>query len=89
VLQHRLATRPAGDCIAQRAAEPFQHRGFQEECAHLLALPLEHLLGQVVQYVAMAPGECRNESRDIMLATQRQASQLKPGCPPLGPRGQR
>ena len=30
----------------------------------------------------MAPRECRYEPRDILLATQRQASQLKPGCPP-------
>ena len=89
VLQHRLASGAAGNRVAQRGAEAFQHRGVQQKCADLLTLPLEHLLGQIIQHVTVAPGECRYEPGDITLAAQRQASQLQPGCPPLGPRCQR
>ncbi len=34
-LQHRLAAVPAGDRITQPAGQAFQHRGFQQEGAHL------------------------------------------------------
>ena len=64
-LQHRLAIVPAGDRIAQPAAEAFQHRGFQQELAHLLRLAVEHFSGQIVQDVAVAAAEGRHELRDV------------------------
>ena len=88
-LKQRLAACPASDLIAQLPRQPLQHRGFHQENAHLLALLLQHLLGQVVQHVAVATGERRHERGDIRPAAQRQGGQLQPGCPPLGPRRQR
>ena len=89
LLQQRLAPGPAGDRVAQRTGQPFQHRGLQQEGAHLLGLALEHLLGQVVQDVPVAAGERGHEPGDVRLAAQRQRGQLQPGCPAFGPRGQR
>ena len=89
LLQQRLAARPAGDRVAQLPRQPLQHRGLQQELAHLLTLALEHLLGQVVQDIAVAAGERGDEAVDVGLPAQRQASQLQPGRPALGPRGQR
>ena len=89
LLQQRLAARPARDRIAQLPRQPLQHRGLEQEAAHLLALPLEDLLGQVVQDVAVAAGERGDEAVDVAAPAQRQASQLQPGGPALGPRGQR
>ena len=83
-LQHRLAAGPAGDRIAQLPGQPLQHRGFQQEGAHLLALPLEHLLGQEVQHVAVGAGERCHEPGNIGLPAQRQGGQLQPGRPSLG-----
>jgi hypothetical protein len=89
LLQQGLAAAPAGYRIAERAAEAIKHGGLQQEVAHLLALPLEHLLGQVVQHVTMAAGERRDELRDIRLAAQRQGRQLQSRRPPFGARHQR
>ena len=70
LLQHRLAVGPAGDRIAQRPGQPVQHRGLQQERAQLLALALEHLLGQVVQHVTVAAAEGRHEPGGIGLPAQ-------------------
>ena len=89
LLQQRLAAGTAGDRVAQRAGQPFQHRGLQQEGAHLPALPLEHLLGQIIQHIPVAAGERRHEPGHIFLAPQRQAGQLQPSRPPLGAGRQR
>ena len=70
LLQHRLAAVPAGDRITQPAGQAFQQRGFQQEGAHLLALALEYLLGQVVQDIAVAAAERRHEPGGIRLPRQ-------------------
>jgi hypothetical protein len=85
LLQQGLAPGAAGDRVAQLAAEALQHGGLQQEGAHLVALLLEHLLGQEVQDEAVAAGERRHEPLGIGLATQRQGGQLQPGRPALGP----
>ena len=89
LFQQRLAAGPAGDRVAQLPRQPLQHRGLQQKRAHLLTLVLEHLLGQVVQDIAVAAGERGDEAVDVGLPAQRQARQLQPGRPALGPRGQR
>jgi hypothetical protein len=88
LLQQRLAARPAGDGITQRAAEPLKHRGLQQERAYLPGLVLEHLLGQEVQDEAVAAGERGREPDGIGLPAQRQGRQLQPGRPALGAGGQ-
>ena len=70
LLQHPLAAVPAGDRITQPAGQAVQHRGFQQEGAHLLALPLQHLLGQVVQDITVAAAERRHEPGGIRLPRQ-------------------
>ena len=70
LLEQRLAALAAGDGVAQRAAEPFQHRGLEQEHPHLLVLPLEHLFGQVVQDVTVAPGERGHEGGGIVMSAQ-------------------
>ena len=40
LLEQRLAARAAGDGVAQRAAEPLQHRRLEQERPQLLVLPL-------------------------------------------------
>ena len=89
LLEQRLAALAAGDGVAQRAAEPLQHRGLQQERAQLLVLPLEHLFGQVVQDVPVAAGERGHEAGGIVMSAQRQRGQRQPGRPALGPGRQR
>ena len=69
-LQHRLAIGAAGDRITQPAGQAFQQRGFQQEGAQLLLLAVQHLLGQVVQDVAVAAAERRHEPGRIRLPPQ-------------------
>ena len=89
LLQHGLAIVPAGDRIAQPAAEAFQHRGFQQELAHLLRLAVEHFSGQIVQDVAVAAAEGRHEPGDVGPSPQRQGGQLQAGRPAFGAGHQR
>ena len=84
-LEQRLAALAAGDGVAQRAAEPVQHRGLQQERAQLLVLPLEYLFGQVVQDVPVAPGERGHEAGGIVMSAQGQRGQRQSGRPALGP----
>ena len=44
VVQHRLATGPAGDRVTQLAGQPLQHRGLQQERTHLPGLAVEDLI---------------------------------------------
>ena len=69
-LQHRLAVGAAGDRITQPAGQAFQQRGFQQEGAQLLVLAVQHLLGQVVQDIAVAAAERRHEPGGIRLPRQ-------------------
>jgi len=84
VLQHRLAAGPAGDRITQLPGQPLQHRGLQQERAHLPGLAVKDLIGQVIQHEAVAAAERRREPGRIRVPAQRQSGQLQPGRPPLG-----
>ena len=88
-LQHRLAIGAAGDRITQPAGQAFQQRGFQQEGAQLLLLAVQHLLGQVVQDIAVAAAEGRHEPREIRLPPQRKGGQLQAGHPAFGAGRQR
>ncbi len=89
LLEQRLAALAAGDGVAQRAAEPVQHRGLEQERPQLPVLPLEHLLGQVVQDIPVAAGERGHEAGGIVMSAQGQRGQRQPGRPALGPGRQR
>ena len=58
-----MALPPAlsGDRVAQRAVEPVQDGGVQQEVADLAGLALQHLLGQVVDDVAVVSREAGDE----------------------------
>ena len=85
LLQQPLAALAAGDRIAQRAAEPVEHRRLEREDPHLLILPLEHLLSQIIKNVPVAAGKGGHEPGHIVVPAQRQPGQLQPRRPPLGP----
>ena len=83
-LQHGLAAVLAGDGIAQRAAQPVQDGGLQQEVPDLVGLALQHLLDQVVDDVAVVAGEAGDEAGDVVAPLHRQRRQLERGDPPLG-----
>jgi hypothetical protein len=68
LLQQPLAVAAAGDGVTQRAAQSLQHRGLQQELAHLLGLAVEHLLGQVVEDVPVAAAEAGHEAGRVGVA---------------------
>ena len=88
-LQHLLAVGAPDDRIAERAGQPLQDRRLQQERPQLLGLPLQHLLGQVVQHEPVAAGELLDEPGDVGASLQRQRGQLQPGRPALGALAQR
>ena len=79
--QPRAAARLAGDGVAQRAAQPVQDGGVQQEAAHRRGLALQHLLDQVVHDVAVIPGERPDEPGRVGAPLQRERRQLEPRDP--------
>ncbi len=83
-----LEPRPAAchfsDCIAQRPAEPAQERGLEQEVADFGGLTLQDLFGQVVDDVAVVPGEAGDEAGDVVATLHRKSSELERGYPSLG-----
>ena len=53
----------------------------QEKLLHRGILSREHLVGEVVQHIAMAAAEGREKRGDIGSAPKRKRSQLQPGNP--------
>ena len=95
-LEHGLAVVLAGDGIAQRAGHAGQDRGLQQEAPDTLGLTLQDLLDQVVDDVAVVPGEARDEAGDVVSTLHRERRELERGDPAFGaplerrdiPRGQ-
>ena len=61
-----------------------QDRRAEQEVLHLLRLALHHLLDEVVDDVAVVPGEAGDEVRGVVAALHRQRGQLERGDPALG-----
>ena len=51
----------AGDRVAERAGQPLEDRGVEQEGADLVGLPVEHLLDEVVHDVPVVAGEAGDE----------------------------
>ena len=64
VLQHPAAVSAAGDGVAQGAIESVEDCGAEQEVADRWVLPGQHLVGQVVDDEAVAPGEGLDEVGD-------------------------
>ena len=79
-----LAAVLTGDGIAQRAGQPVQDGGLQQEVADMLGLALQDLLGEVVDDVPVIPGEAVDEAGDVVSPLHRERRQLERGDPPFG-----
>ena len=58
-LQHGGAVVTAGDGVAQRTAEPIKNRRLNKEIPNTFGLPIEHLVDEVVDDVAVVAREAR------------------------------
>ena len=74
----------AGNGIAQRAAQPVQDGGLQQEVLDMLGLALQDLLGQEIDDVPVIPGEAVDERGDVLSPLHRERRQLQRGDPPFG-----
>ena len=84
-LQDRLRARAAGQRVGERAADPLEHGGAQEQVAHLRRLALQHLRQQVARHGALAAGELGDEPLGIGVPGERDRRQPQAGGPPFGP----
>ncbi len=92
-LQHRLTVGTTGQGVAEPAGHLVEHGGVEQERAHLVRLPVQNLLDEVVEDEPMAARERLDEPSDIVgpvgsagMGAGRQRGQLQPGRPPLGAR---
>jgi hypothetical protein len=83
-LEHGPPAAPAGDGVAQRAAEAVQDGGLDQEAADVGGLPTQHLLDEVVDDVPVVPGEPGDEAGHVVPTPHRQRGQLERGDPAFG-----
>ena len=83
-LERGLAPVLAGDGVAQRAGQRVEDRRLQQEAPDLFGLAVQDLLDQVVDDVAVVPGEARDEAGDVVSPLHRERRQLERGDPALG-----
>ena len=84
LFQQAIAMGAPGHGLAQLPAQAGEDRGLEKEIPDVGRLPVEHLLREVGQDVAVAAAEAGNESRGIPLAAHRQPCQLQAGYPAFG-----
>ena len=84
-LEHLLAVRTAGDGVAERAGEPGEDCGLEQEGLDLLRLAAKHLLDQEVQDEAVGAREGPNEGIHILPAPHGEGCHLQAGDPALSP----
>jgi hypothetical protein len=82
--QHLGRVVAPGDGVAQRRAQPIQDARAQQELPHVRRLPVEHLVGEVVDDVAVVAGEARHGRRGIVASAQSQSGEVQAGGPALG-----
>ena len=63
-LQHPLTVGPSGQGVAELAGQLVRHAGVEEEFRYARGLPVQDLLDQIVQDVAVATGERVDEPGD-------------------------
>ena len=79
---------PPGWAVTASHSEPLQSaqdRGVQQEGANVVGLTLQHLLGQVVDDVAVVPGESRDEASDVVRPCIESAASWSAVIQPFGP----
>ena len=75
--QHRLAVASPGDGITERAAQPVEDAGVQEELSNVVGEALQDLLDQVVDDVAVVAREPGDEVRVVVSSLHREGSELE------------
>jgi hypothetical protein len=82
--QHRLAAVAAGEGVGQVAVQLVDDAGPQQEAAHLVGLPIQHLPGQVVGDALVVTGELGHEPVWVRLLLHGHDREPKPSGPSLG-----
>src|SRR5512143_3382028 len=77
----RLSPVQAHKGAAQGTVELLQDGGFQEEGLDVSRLSLQHLLHEVVQYIAVAAGEVPNKLGGILMSLEREGCHLQSNHP--------
>ncbi len=85
VLQDPLPALVSGQHVGQLPVHPLQDGGAQQQPSDLFALPVQHLVQQVLGHRPLGAGEPGREPCWIGLPGQRQGSQPQPCRPPLRP----
>ena len=83
-LQHPSAVFLAGDGIAQRAAQPVEDGGLEQEAADTFGLTLQDFFDQIVQHETVSAGEGPDEPGGVLSPLHRERGQLQAGDPAFG-----
>ena len=85
-IQQQHAVVLAGDGIAQRATQPVENGGLEQEAPHTFGLALEYLFDEIVHDVAVVAGESLDEPGNVRAPPHRECRQLQTGNPAFGAR---
>ena len=82
-VQRGRGAAPVEDRVAQRRAQPLEHRGPQHERLQLGFVRGEHLAGEEVDHVRAGAVERTHQAGLVRAARERQRGEVDPGRPPL------
>src|SRR5258708_3942326 len=83
--QHPLAFLLLHDRVTQRSGEPLEDTCREQKGLYVLWLPSEHLLGQIVQDVALMHADLLQHGERISVLWERKTKQLQAYQPALCP----
>ena len=84
--EHPLRAARPGHSVGQRAADPLQDRGAEQQLPDPFGLALEDLGKQVIRHRPLAAGELGDELSGVRVTGQRHRGEPQARGPPLGPR---
>src|SRR4051794_67249 len=79
ILQDSTAFRSTSYRIAEIGIQTFQDAGLQQKLLQRFGLSVKDFIAQIIQHVAVIPGEGSDKLRRVTLALQSQSCQLQPG----------
>ena len=85
LVQDALRAGGADEDVGERAVHLLEDRGAEEQAAHVVGLPLQHLGQQVLGHGPLAAGELGDEPLGLRMPGEREGGQAQPGRPALGP----
>src|SRR5260370_15466035 len=82
-MEHLLATSLLHSCITERGGEMLKNAGVEEKHLYFLRLPSQHLLGQIIQNIALISTHLLQQAERVSILCQGKPQKSQANQPAL------